>query len=89
MVDSFTYAVIIYSLDGFDGRDAGSTVSYVEIDLDADFGIPKGSATASERWTLYPGMDTVKLEWEAIPCEFPPKEDDVGRATPPGLRRVG
>jgi len=73
---SFT-TTVIYGLDLFDGTDTAYASDAI-IHLDSNDNIPKGSSTAKTIQTLYgaqPGTDTVKIEWNTIQCESPPKSD--------------
>ena len=62
---------IIFGLDTFDGTREGFP-SYVEVPLNSDFSISKGSAMATEIYAHFGAHDTVKLEWEDIACDSPP-----------------
>jgi hypothetical protein len=74
---------VIFGLDELDGKDTDDPHPYVtpyaEINLGPDFSIPKGSTTAKKVFAYYsaaaPMLDTVKVEWDPISCEFPPKPD--------------
>jgi hypothetical protein len=79
---------VIYGLDKFDGEDKVYPSNAV-INLDSSFNIPKGSSTAKTvqtSYNIYGTTDTVKIEWNTIQCESPPKEDTARSVALPSGR---
>jgi hypothetical protein len=78
MGSTITPMLMIYGVDEFDGKH-GYLPSYVEIPLQPNFSITKDKRSAKKVTTYYsmlgPMMDTVRIEWDDITCEAPPKAE--------------